>query len=98
MTLAEVSLDHKYAKDQGRIYLTGIQALVRLPMLQHGRDRAAGHDTAGYRGSPLGGYDQQLKAARRFLDRHQVVFQPGVDRGSGGGGCGRARGGGFLGP
>jgi indolepyruvate ferredoxin oxidoreductase len=52
-------------------------------MLQHGRDRAAGHDTGGYitgyRGSPLGGYDQQLKAARRFLDRHQVVFQPGVN-------------------
>jgi hypothetical protein len=41
MTLAEVSLDDKYAKDRGRIYLTGIQALVRLPMLQHERDRAA---------------------------------------------------------
>jgi indolepyruvate ferredoxin oxidoreductase len=83
MALAEATLDDKYTKETGRIYLTGIQALVRLPMLQHERDRAAGRDTAcyisGYRGSPLGGYDQQLKAAGRFLDRHNIVFQPGVN-------------------
>jgi indolepyruvate ferredoxin oxidoreductase len=83
VTLAEVSLDDKYAKEAGRIYLTGIQALVRLPMLQRRRDLAAGHDTAcyisGYRGSPLGGLDQQLWAAKRFLDQHQIVFQPGVN-------------------
>ncbi len=83
MTLAEVSLDDKYAKESGRIYLTGIQALVRLPLLQRARDVAAGHDTAGYvsgyRGSPLGGLDQQLMAARRFLEKHQIVFQPGVN-------------------
>jgi indolepyruvate ferredoxin oxidoreductase len=81
--LAEVSLDDKYAKDSGRIYLTGIQALVRLPMLQRARDVATGHDTAGYvsgyRGSPLGGLDQQLMAARRFLEQHQIVFRPGVN-------------------
>ena len=83
MILAEVSLDDKYAKESGRIYLTGIQALVRLPMLQRARDVAAGHDTAGYisgyRGSPLGGLDQQLAAASRFLEQHQIVFQPGVN-------------------
>ncbi|HEU0224429.1 MAG TPA: indolepyruvate ferredoxin oxidoreductase family protein, partial [Steroidobacteraceae bacterium] len=83
MALAEVSLDDKYTRDSGRIYLTGIQALVRLPMLQRARDLAAGHDTAGYisgyRGSPLGGLDQQLMAARRFLEQHHVVFQPGVN-------------------
>ena len=83
MSLAEVSLDDKYVKESGRIYLTGIQALVRLPMLQRQRDVAAGHDTAGYvtgyRGSPLGGLDQQLAAARRFLEQHQIVFQPGVN-------------------
>ncbi len=83
MTLAEVSLDDKYVKDRGRIFLTGIQALVRLPMLQRQRDLAAGHDTAGYvtgyRGSPLGGLDQQMMAAKRFLDQHHVVFQPGVN-------------------
>jgi indolepyruvate ferredoxin oxidoreductase len=83
VALAEVSLDDKYARDSGRIYLTGIQALVRLPMLQRARDLAAGHDTAGYvtgyRGSPLGGLDQQLAAAKRFLDDHHIVFRPGVN-------------------
>jgi indolepyruvate ferredoxin oxidoreductase len=83
VALAEVSLDDKYTRESGRIYLTGIQALVRLPMLQRARDLAAGLDTAGYvtgyRGSPLGGLDQQLMAARRFLDQHQIVFRPGVN-------------------
>ena len=83
MTLAEVTLDDKYTKASGRIFLTGIQALVRLPMLQRQGDLAAGHDTAGYvtgyRGSPLGGLDQQMAAAKRFLDQHHIVFQPGVN-------------------
>ncbi|MCC2663371.1 MAG: indolepyruvate ferredoxin oxidoreductase, partial [Geminicoccaceae bacterium] len=83
MTLAEVSLDDKYSKERGRVFLTGIQALVRLPMLQRGRDLAAGHDTAGYvtgyRGSPLGGLDQQMAAARPFLDQHHVVVRPEVN-------------------
>jgi indolepyruvate ferredoxin oxidoreductase len=52
-------------------------------MTQIRRDRAMGLNTAafisGYRGSPLGGYDQQLVKARRFLDRHDVVFQPGLN-------------------
>ncbi|MGH6945366.1 MAG: indolepyruvate ferredoxin oxidoreductase family protein, partial [Geminicoccaceae bacterium] len=83
MTLAEVSLDDKYGKARGRIYLSGIQALVRLPMLQRERDLAAGHRTAGYvsgyRGSPLGGLDQQLWAAKAHLERHHIVFRPGVN-------------------
>jgi indolepyruvate ferredoxin oxidoreductase len=83
VTLAEVSLDDKYTKQVGRIFLTGIQALVRLPMLQRQRDLAAGQNTAGYvtgyRGSPLGGLDQQLAAARRFLDQHHVVVQTAVN-------------------
>ncbi|HEX6142708.1 MAG TPA: indolepyruvate ferredoxin oxidoreductase family protein [Geminicoccaceae bacterium] len=83
MALADVTLDDKYTKPDGRIYLTGIQALVRLPMLQQERDARAGHRTAGYvtgyRGSPLGGYDQQLAAARRFLEPHHVIAQPGVN-------------------
>src|SRR5206468_2079283 len=61
-----ISLDQKYTQGTGHIFLTGIQALVRLPMAQIRRDRAAGLNTAGfisgYRGSPLGGYDQQLFA------------------------------------
>ncbi|MGH6918405.1 MAG: indolepyruvate ferredoxin oxidoreductase family protein, partial [Geminicoccaceae bacterium] len=81
--LADVSLDDKYTKADGRIFLTGIQALVRLPILQRQRDLAAGHDTAGYvtgyRGSPLGGLDQQLAAARRFLDQHHIKVQTAVN-------------------
>jgi indolepyruvate ferredoxin oxidoreductase len=55
---ASISLDDKYSRDTGRIYLTGVQALVRLPLMQRRLDRAAGLNTAGfisgYRGSPLG--------------------------------------------
>jgi indolepyruvate ferredoxin oxidoreductase len=83
MALAQASLDDRYALDRGRVLLTGIQALVRLPMLQRQRDLAAGLDTAGfvsgYRGSPLGGVDQALWKARRFLDAHHIRFQPGLN-------------------
>jgi indolepyruvate ferredoxin oxidoreductase len=81
--LGDVSLDDKYVLESGRIFLTGIQALVRLPLIQRQRDLAAGHNTAGYisgyRGSPLGGYDQQLLRAKHLLDAHRVRFQPGVN-------------------
>ena len=64
----QISLDQKYVQQSGQIFLSGTQALVRLPMAQVRRDRAFGLNTAGfvtgYRGSPLGGYDQQLHAAR----------------------------------
>jgi len=83
MTLLNLKLDDKYTLQDGRIFITGTQALVRLPMMQHLRDKAAGFNTAGYisgyRGSPLGGYDQQLWAAKSFLEQHQIVFQPGVN-------------------
>jgi indolepyruvate ferredoxin oxidoreductase len=78
-----ISLDQKYTQGSGHVFLTGIQALVRLPMAQIRRDRAAGLNTAafvtGYRGSPLGGYDQQLMAARKHLDEYGVKFQPGLN-------------------
>ena len=78
-----ISLDQKYTQASGHVFLTGIQALVRLPMAQIRRDRAAGLNTAGfitgYRGSPLGGYDQQLFAARKHLEQYNVKFQPGVN-------------------
>ncbi|HTJ92483.1 MAG TPA: indolepyruvate ferredoxin oxidoreductase family protein, partial [Pararobbsia sp.] len=81
--LASVTLDDKYTLEQGRAYMSGIQALVRLPMLQQERDRAAGLNTAGfisgYRGSPLGGLDLSLAKASKHLAAHQVVFQPGVN-------------------
>ncbi len=83
MTLAAVSLDDKYGLESGRVYLTGTQALVRLPIMQRQRDAAAGLKTAcfisGYRGSPLGALDQQLWQARPFLERNHIHFQPGVN-------------------
>ena len=81
--LESASLDDKYRLDSGRAFMSGVQALVRLPMLQRQRDLAAGLNTggfiSGYRGSPLGGYDQALMAAKKHLDAHHIVFQPGVN-------------------
>ena len=82
MTLA-VTLDDKYVLETGRVYLTGTQALVRLPMMQRQRDLAAGLNTAcyisGYRGSPLGGFDQALWQAKRFIKKNHIEFQPGTN-------------------
>src|SRR6266545_4258127 len=81
--LHEVTLDDKYTLDRGRAFMTGTQALVRLPMLQRTRDLAAGLNTggfiSGYRGSPIGGFDQALWRARKFLDANHIKFQPGVN-------------------
>jgi indolepyruvate ferredoxin oxidoreductase len=78
-----ISLEDKYTLQSGRIYLSGIQALVRLPIMQRERDRAARLKTAGfisgYRGSPLGGYDNALWAARKLLTRYGIHFQPGLN-------------------
>ena len=83
MNLANVSLEDKYRLKHGRVFLTGMQALARLPMLQHAIDRAAGLHTAGYisgyRGSPLGGLDTALHAAEPFLKANDIKFQPGVN-------------------
>jgi len=81
--LASVSLDDKYTATSGRIYLSGIQALVRLMLVQRWRDQSAGLNTAGfvsgYRGSPLGGLDEALWKARAQLETHAVKFLPGVN-------------------
>jgi indolepyruvate ferredoxin oxidoreductase len=81
--LAAVTLDDKYTVEKGRVYLTGTQALVRLPLLQRQRDAAAGLNTgcfiSGYRGSPLGGFDQALWSARRFVERNHLKFQPAIN-------------------
>ena len=80
---ATYELDDRYRRQSGRVYLTGVQALVRLPLMQRQRDEAAGLSTAGfisgYRGSTLGGYDLALWQAREFLERHRVHFEPGVN-------------------
>ena len=81
--LRAVSLDDKYELGTGRVFLTGVQALVRLLILQRQRDAAAGLNTggfvSGYRGSPLGGLDQSLWKASKFLERARIRFQPGLN-------------------
>ncbi|WP_439112568.1 indolepyruvate ferredoxin oxidoreductase family protein [Hydrogenophaga sp.] len=81
--LETVTLDDKYSLDHGRAFMSGVQALVKLPMLQRQRDALQGKNTAGfisgYRGSPLGGYDQALQKAAPYLKAQNIVFQPGVN-------------------
>ena len=81
--LENVTLDDKYSLEHGRAFMSGVQALVRLPMLQKTRDAMNGLNTggfiSGYRGSPLGGYDLSLWQAKKHLAAQNIVFQPGVN-------------------
>ena len=81
--LATTSLDDKYTHDSGRAFITGTQAIIRLPMLQRQRDVQGGLNTAGfisgYRGSPLGSVDMAAVKAKKYLDAHHIKFQPGVN-------------------
>jgi len=79
----DYTLDDKYRRIEGRIYLSGVQALVRLPLVQTLRDARAGLNTAGfisgYRGSPLGGFDLELWRAKKHLEAAKVKFTPGLN-------------------
>jgi indolepyruvate ferredoxin oxidoreductase len=81
--MPRVTLDDKYVASEGRVYLTGIQALVRLVLDRARLDRLAGMKTgafiSGYRGSPLAGYDTELMRAERFLSEYDAIFKPGVN-------------------
>ena len=83
MTLLPVSLDDKYDLTQDRVFVTGYHALIRALLMQKERDRRAGLNTAGYltgyRGSPLGGLDQQFMRAARPLAAADIKFQPGIN-------------------
>ena len=83
MELLNVTLEDKYTLASGRVYLSGTQALVRLPIMQRQRDLLAGLNTAGfisgYRGSPLGGVDKESWRAQKFLEDNHIVFKPGVN-------------------
>jgi len=83
LTLDDYDLGDRYTRDEGRVFLTGTQALVRLPMVQRALDNHNGLDTAGfisgYRGSPLGGYDQELWRARDFMGEHNIDFMPAIN-------------------
>src|ERR1700693_2052252 len=78
-----MKLSDKYTLERGRVYLTGIQALVRLPIDQMRRDQAAGLKTgafiSGYEGSPLGGYDMALARSGKLLTEYNIHFRPGVN-------------------
>jgi indolepyruvate ferredoxin oxidoreductase len=80
---AEITLDDKFEVREGWVYMTGNQALARLPLLQQERDKAQGLNTggfiSGYRGSPLGRYDMELWAQKKRLADHNIKFQPGVN-------------------
>jgi len=79
----DVTLEDKYDLLQGRVYMTGTQALVRLLLAQKARDAAAGLNTggfvSGYRGSPLGAVDQEMWKAGKRLQAAGIVFQPGLN-------------------
>ena len=79
----EATLDSRYTASEGWVYMTGTQALVRLPIQQRLRDEAAGLNTggyiSGYRGSPLGRYDIELWRAGPQLKQHNIVFRPGLN-------------------
>ena len=77
--LPPVSLEDKYRFREGRVFMSGVQALVRLPLVQKWRDTAAGLNTggfiSGYRGSPLGGYDQELWRAKKWLKEQDISVE-----------------------
>ena len=83
MRHVDVTLDDKFLLTEGRVFITGVQALLRVMMDQHRLDQAAGLNTAGfvsgYRGSPLGGLDQQAHRAEKFLQQAGVVFKEGLN-------------------
>ncbi len=83
MTPRQVGLDDKYDLTKRQIFVTGYQALIRLCLMQKERDRLAGLNTAGfvtgYRGSPLGGLDNQFIRARKFLEPNDILFQAGLN-------------------
>ncbi|WP_370298106.1 indolepyruvate ferredoxin oxidoreductase family protein [Pontibacterium sp.] len=82
-SLDNYSLNDRYTRETGRVFLTGTQALVRLPMMQRQLDRKNNLNTAGfisgYRGSPLGGYDQALWQAKDLLKDHDIDFVPAIN-------------------
>ena len=77
------ALEERYCRHEGEFFLTGIQAMTKLPILRHTIDQNNGHKTAGfisgYRGSPIGGLDQALWQAGEQLRQHHIVFQPGIN-------------------
>ena len=78
-----ISLDDKYLKRSDSIYISGVQSLVRLPLIQKERDQKNNLNTAGfisgYQGSPLGGYDLELSKAKHHLNNNEITHLPGLN-------------------
>ena len=83
LKLRTVQLTDKYELEDGMAFMSGLQALARIPIVMRRRDIARGFKTAGYisgyRGSPLGAYDLELNRAKKYLKELDVKFQPGVN-------------------
>ncbi|MGX9354388.1 indolepyruvate ferredoxin oxidoreductase family protein [Roseobacteraceae bacterium S113] len=83
MSQQKISLNDRFDLSKSPVLLNGTQALVRLMLAQKARDAAAGHATAGYvtgyRGSPLGAVDMQMRKAERFLRDADVTFEEGLN-------------------
>ncbi|MBY4677548.1 indolepyruvate ferredoxin oxidoreductase family protein [Marinobacterium arenosum] len=81
--LDDYALEDRYTRQEGRVFITGTQALVRLPLMQRQMDIRDGINSAGlisgYRGSPLGGYDQELWKAGKLLKEHAIEFVPAIN-------------------
>ena len=81
--LDDYQLEDRYHREAGRVFLTGTQALVRIPLMQAALDRKQGLNTAGmvsgYRGSPLGAYDQALWQAKDLLEQNRIDFVPAIN-------------------
>ena len=79
----QFSLEDRYRREEGVVYVTGIQALVRMLLDRARADRRAGRATAtyvtGYEGSPLGGFDLELARQAALLAEHAIVAQPGLN-------------------
>ncbi len=77
------TLQDTFTLDHGKVFMSGTQALARLPLQQRLRDVRAGLNTAGfisgYRGSPLAGYDMILARIKHLLDAQQITFVPAIN-------------------
>ncbi|MFC7753218.1 indolepyruvate ferredoxin oxidoreductase family protein [Tsukamurella soli] len=77
------SLDDRYTREEGTVYLTGIQALVRMVRDRARLDRRQNLTTAslisGYEGSPLAGYDIEIAKRSRYLRDYGIVHRPGLN-------------------
>ncbi|MGB0747547.1 MAG: indolepyruvate ferredoxin oxidoreductase family protein [Magnetospiraceae bacterium] len=83
MPSAKIDPVSKYIQETGRVFLSGNQAYARLPFEMHRRDRLAGLNTggfvSGYRGSPFGHFDQDMKGVSKQLAERDITFNPGVN-------------------